>query len=89
MPQDEFTCMMCLAAAAAKERAPRPQGLARGTESKEAEAALEGYSRRVTPLAFIHRRVRPLDGWMVVANPYHLGQLFMPFASMRPWPGST
>ena len=30
-----------------------------------------GYSRRVTPLAFIHRRVRPLDGWMVVANPYH------------------
>ena len=45
----------------------------RGTESKEAEAPLAGYSRKVTPLAFIHRRVRPLDGWMVVANPYHRG----------------
>ena len=43
----------------------------RGTESKQAEANLAGYSHRVTPLAFIHRRVRPLDGWMVVANPYH------------------
>ncbi len=42
----------------------------RGTESKEAEAPLAGCSRRVTPLAFIHRRVRPLDGRMVVANPY-------------------
>ena len=40
-------------------------------ESKEAEASLAGYSRKVTPLAFIHKRVRPLDGWMVVANPYH------------------
>ena len=44
----------------------------RGTPPKEAEAPLAGYSRKVTPLAFIHRRVRPLDGWMVVANPYHL-----------------
>ena len=35
-------------------------------ESKKAEANLAGYSHRVTPLAFIHRRVRPLDGWMVV-----------------------
>ena len=34
--------------------------------------SLAGYSCRVTSLAFIHRRVRPLDGWMVVANPYHL-----------------
>ncbi len=43
----------------------------RGMESKQAEAHLAGYSRRVAPLAFIDRRVRPLDGWMVVANPYH------------------
>jgi len=46
-------------------------GLSAEQESKEAEASLVGYSRRVTPLAFIHRRVRPLDGWMVVASPYH------------------
>lgn len=26
--------------------------------------------RRVTPLACIHRSVKPLDGRMVVANPY-------------------
>ena len=42
-----------------------------GVESKQAETHLAGYSRGVTPSAFIHRRVRPLDGWMVVANPYH------------------
>ena len=49
----------------------------RGTESKEAEAHLAGYSRRVTPLAFIHRRVRPLDGWMVLVNSYsiHAGEM--------------
>ena len=29
-----------------------------------------GDSRRVTPLACIHRPVKPLDGRMVVANPY-------------------
>ena len=39
-------------------------GLSGAQESKEAEASLAGYSRKVTPLAFIHRRVRPLDGWM-------------------------
>ena len=44
----------------------------RGIESRVTEVTPAGYSRRVTPLAFIHRRVRPLDGWMVVANPYHL-----------------
>ena len=38
--------------------------------SKEAKAPLAGYSRKVTLLAFIHRRVRPLDGQMVVASPY-------------------
>ena len=51
----------------------RGVGLSGAQESKEAETSLAGYSRKVTPLAFIHRRVRPLDGWMVVANPYHLG----------------
>ena len=34
-------------------------------------ATLAGYSRKVTPLACIQWRVRPLDGWMVVANPDH------------------
>ena len=43
----------------------------KGESSWAARLSETGYSRRVTPLAFIHRRVRPLDGWMVVANPYH------------------
>ena len=41
----------------------------RGTESKQTEANLAGYSHRVTPVAFIDRRARPLDRWMVVAVP--------------------
>ena len=45
-------------------------GLSGAQESKEADATLAGYSRKVTPWVFMHRCVRPLDGWMV-ANPYH------------------
>ena len=54
-------------------------------ESKEAEASLAGYSRKVTPLAFIHKRVRPLDGWMVVANPYHLSELILWVSELKLW----
>ena len=68
---DEFV-MQCTQLPRQPRRETPRRRAERGTESKEAEAHLAGYSRRVTPLAFIHRRVRPLDGWMVVANPDHL-----------------
>ena len=43
----------------------------KGESSWAARLSEAGDSLRVTPLAFIHRCFRPLDGWMVVANPYH------------------
>ena len=64
--------MQCtLIARQPRREAPRRRA-ERGTESKEAKTSMAGCSCGVTPEAFIHRRVRPLDGWMVVANPYHL-----------------
>ena len=39
---------------------------------KAGAVRLAGDSRRVTPLACIHKPIKPLDGRMVVANPYLL-----------------
>ena len=49
-------------------------GLRYGPTDRRAPAGRQGargYSRMVTHLACIHRPVKPQDGWMVVANPYH------------------
>ena len=49
-------------------------GLQKGPTDRKASAGRKGapgYSRMVTHLACILRHVKPQDGWMVVANPYH------------------
>jgi len=49
-------------------------GLSGAQQSKEVKTHPAGYSCKVTPLAFIHRRVRPLGGVIVVPVGYHRGQ---------------
>ena len=62
---DEFTCNVARCGSATKEiKTTRKTGV-----------RLAGDSRRVTPVACIHRPVKPLDGRMVVANPYLLAKV--------------
>ena len=67
---DEFTCTVAICRATTKEIKTPRRRRRWGTESKQTGVRLAGDSRRVTPLACIHKPVKPLDGRMVVANPY-------------------
>ena len=53
LPQGTNSRMQCTPLPRQPSRETSGRRAERGTESKEAEAYLAGYSRRVTPLAFI------------------------------------